>query len=60
MCGRVDKVIVRYEVIPITDEILGDYAKDKAYRKVLHQTLHQYWLDKDELIDSLLKQESDA
>jgi len=30
LCGRVDEVRVHVEAIPVTGELLGDYAKDKA------------------------------
>jgi len=57
MCGRVGKIIVRYELIPVDEQWLGNYVTDKEYRKKLHRNLTALWHSKDQLIDELLPQE---
>lgn len=57
MCGKVKKIIVRYEVIPVNENILGDYFNDAAYRHHFQQWTNQLWHEKDKLIDEIFKQE---
>jgi len=49
ICGRIDKIIVKYEVIPITDNLRGDY-NDRMFRAKLQKWLNQKWLEKDKFI----------
>jgi len=53
LCGKLDKITLNYEVIPIPDEIVGDYYHDKAFRRQFQQWLNNRWQMKDELINSL-------
>lgn len=52
--GRIHKIIVRYEVLPVPTSLIGDYANDKRFRTIFQQQLNQYWKEKDELMDSLI------
>lgn len=52
-CGELDKIVVHYEVLPITDEWSGDYLKDRAFRVKFQNKLNQMWQEKDELIGSI-------
>lgn len=49
VCGRINRIIVRYEVIPITKELRGDYH-DREFRANLQTWLNQLWQQKDTLI----------
>ncbi|MCK4609201.1 MAG: 1-acyl-sn-glycerol-3-phosphate acyltransferase, partial [Gammaproteobacteria bacterium] len=51
ICGKIDKVIVRYEVIPITPELRGDYAKNRDFRLSFQKWLNELWQQKDQLIE---------
>lgn len=53
MCGRIKKVVVKVEKIPITDEILGDYTEDKEYRIRFQKWLNTIWTRKDEYLEAL-------
>jgi 1-acyl-sn-glycerol-3-phosphate acyltransferase len=53
LCGRVSGVTVRIRKIPITDEILGDYFDDDAYRHSFQEWVNDLWEDKDEIMDQL-------
>lgn len=57
MCGKVDKIIVRYEAMPISAELIGDYYHDKHFRDQIQHQLNQLWAQKDQLIDDIKKQE---
>ena len=56
-CGKIKKIIVHYEVIPIDKELIGDYHQDKKYRVQVQQWLNQLWHEKDLLIDQTLQKE---
>jgi len=57
MSGKVKKIIVRYEVIPITSNMLGDYFNDAEFRRKFQHWTNQLWHEKDQLIDELLKKQ---
>lgn len=53
MCGRFKKIIVHYEVLPITPDLIGDYYNDRNFRAHLQQWLNGIWARNDELIERL-------
>lgn len=53
VCGKLKKITVSYEVIPVPDEIIGDYYHDKAFRRQFQHWLNQRWHIKDTLIEKL-------
>lgn len=58
LCGKIDKVILRYDVQPILADIIGDYYGDKNFRVHFQNWLNTLWQEKDELIHETLKKES--
>ena len=55
LCGRVPRVVVRFEALPVPGELVeADYAGDAAVRQAYHQWGHQLWLAKDAHISALL------
>ena len=56
LCGRIDAIIVRVQQREIPAEVLGtDPMGDKAYRQRITAWVEQQWLEKDALIDTLLR-----
>jgi 1-acyl-sn-glycerol-3-phosphate acyltransferase len=56
ICGRIDAVIVRVQQRPIPPDVLGsDPIADKAYRQRIGAWVEQQWMEKDALIDELLR-----
>ena len=53
-CGRFDKIIVRYDVLPITPDLIGDYYHDRQFRSHIQQYFNEIWKKNDELIGRLL------
>lgn len=53
--GKIKKVVVRYEVLPIDPKLHGDYENDREFRVEFQNWLNQLWQDKDKLIDSIHK-----
>lgn len=56
LCGRMKRIIIRIETLPITDQMRGDYFNDKAYKRQFQLWLNTIWAQKDSLIDSLKNQ----
>ena len=55
LSGRVARVIVRVQSLPIPRQLLGtDYAGDAATRQAYQQWVHELWLAKDARIATLL------
>jgi len=51
--GRVNKVIIDFEVIPVTDSLTGDYFNDIEYKNRFFIWLNALWHKKDEKIKAL-------
>ncbi len=59
--GRVRKVMVRVDFMPVPEEIAaGDYANDPAFREKFQSWLNGLWKEKDQLIDQMKAQATDA
>lgn len=55
LCGKVKKVIVRFQTVEIPQQLLGgDYEGDLAFREMFHKWVHELWLRKDRQIQMLL------
>jgi 1-acyl-sn-glycerol-3-phosphate acyltransferase len=55
-CGRLGKVVVRYEVLPMTPDLLGDYHQDRDFRPQIQQWFAELWTKNDALIERFKKQ----
>jgi 1-acyl-sn-glycerol-3-phosphate acyltransferase len=56
LSGRLDAVTVRVQQRPIPADVLGsDPIGDKAYRQRISAWVEQQWVEKDALIDELLR-----
>jgi 1-acyl-sn-glycerol-3-phosphate acyltransferase len=51
--GRLKKVVLRVNVHPVTDEIMGDYFNDKEFKQCFQNWLNSVWQNKDKLITRL-------
>ncbi len=54
--GRVRKIIVKFEVLPITGALTGDYFNDPQYKDHFFAWLNDLWQEKDKKIESLKKE----
>lgn len=54
MCGRVTKIVVRVQTLPITRELQGDYFEDEKFRARFQKWINDLWIEKDELLDKML------
>ena len=53
LCGRVRKVKVHIDTLPLTGEILGNYSEDSEFRERFHEWLNGLWLEKDRLLKEM-------
>lgn len=53
LCGRVHRVSVHIDKLPITDELLGDYENDPHYRKFFCEWINDLWHEKDQVLSSM-------
>ena len=54
VCGDIDEIKVRVKVLPINNNILGDYIGDNKFRDYFQAWLNNLWAEKDEKIRNLL------
>jgi len=50
LCGRLNRVVIRVKVLPVDEQIIGDYFNDEAFKHRFQAWLNMLWQDKDELI----------
>ncbi|MCX7120424.1 MAG: acyltransferase [Gammaproteobacteria bacterium] len=53
LCGRFERIKVRYELLPITPDLIGDYYNDRTFRAHIQQWLNGVWERNDSLINTL-------
>lgn len=53
LSGRLKKVIIRVNVHPVTDEIVGDYFNDETFKQSFQGWLNSVWQNKDKFITKL-------
>ncbi len=47
LCGEVPEVVVKVREVPVTEELLGDFGSDKAFRRAFMTWLKELWAEKD-------------
>lgn len=52
LCGKVKRVKVKIEVLPVTESLIGDYTDDPEYRKRFQKWLNDLWEQKDAYLSS--------
>ena len=50
LLGRLKRVVIQVEVLPVDDSIIGDYFNDEQFRDQFQQWLNQRWLQKDRML----------
>ncbi len=55
--GRLKRVIVQVEQIEVTEQLVGDYFNDEAFKLSFQQWLNGLWRKKDQLIHQTLTEE---
>jgi len=50
LMGRMTKIVVRTKVLPVDEQVRGDYFNDKPYKRQFQQWLGDVWQEKDQLL----------
>jgi 1-acyl-sn-glycerol-3-phosphate acyltransferase len=53
LCGKIRKVTVHVKSLPVTADLMGDYANDSVFRESFQTWLNRLWEEKDRCIDGL-------
>jgi hypothetical protein len=53
VCCRIPKISFYARVIPIGEDMYGDYNNDPAYKQNFQEKLNTIWKEKDELISQI-------
>ncbi|HEI8868638.1 acyltransferase [Serratia sp. AKBS12] len=56
LCGRLKRVVVRIDTLPIDATLHGDYFNDKHFKRQFQLWLNALWLEKDRLLDKIKRQ----
>ena len=54
LCGKIRNIKVRVRSLPVSPEILGDYANDGQFRAALQRWLNDIWAEKNRHIDMMM------
>ena len=56
ICGRITTISLEFETIPVTPNLIGDYAHDPVFQQEFQGWLNNLWLEKDHTIDKILNE----
>ena len=54
LCGKIRKIKVRVRSLPVSPELLGDYANDEHFRAGLQRWLNNIWAEKNRHIEEMM------
>jgi 1-acyl-sn-glycerol-3-phosphate acyltransferase len=54
LCGKIRKINVRVRSLPVSPELLGDYANDRRFRARLQHWLNDIWAEKNQYIEEMM------
>lgn len=55
LMGKMKRIVVRIRVLPVDENVSGDYFNDKPYKRQFQQWLGNVWQDKDEVLKQIYK-----
>jgi 1-acyl-sn-glycerol-3-phosphate acyltransferase len=60
LSGKMTKIVVRVSLVPITEELHGDYVNDKNFKRRFQLWLNRLWNEKDKQLEALHGEEKKA
>ena len=51
LMGRMKRIQVRIEELPVDEALVGDYFNDKQFKRGFQEWLNQRWREKDEVLE---------
>ena len=55
LSGRLNKVVIHVDVLPVTKDVIGDYFNDENFKARFQTWLNDLWKSKDKLIGQLVE-----
>ncbi|WP_318370239.1 acyltransferase [Enterobacter sp.] len=53
LTGKLTRIVVRVDLLPVTQALHGDYINDRVFKRSFQQWLSDRWTEKDQLIDDI-------
>lgn len=60
LSGKLTRIVVRVNLLPINNELHGDYVNDKNFKRGFQQWLNALWSEKDQQIDAIKREYNNA
>lgn len=60
LSGKLTRIVVRINLLPVNEELHGDYVNDKNFKRGFQQWLNKLWSGKDEHIGAIKAQYKNA
>lgn len=54
LSGKLTRIVVRVNLLPVAEELHGDYVSDKNFKRRFQQWLNTLWEEKDTLLTSII------
>ncbi len=58
LMGKLKRVVVQVEVLPVDQQVIGDYFNDEQFRERFQLWLNQRWQHKEQLIEQFYQSET--
>lgn len=56
LMGKMSKIVVRVDVLPVDEKVTGDYFNDKPFKRDFQRWLAERWEKKDKRLDDIHRQ----
>ncbi|VTP16401.1 putative acyltransferase YihG [Phytobacter ursingii] len=60
LSGKLTRIVVRVNLLPVNDDLHGDYVNDKNFKRGFQQWLNALWSEKDQQIDAIKREYNNA
>lgn len=57
LCGRLKRITVQVNLIPVAEELHGDYVNDKNFKRRFQRWLNELWQEKDARLTEMLQRQ---
>ncbi|RAN85899.1 acyltransferase [Bacillus sp. SRB_28] len=57
LSGRLTRIVVRVNLMPVAEELYGDYVNDKNFKRHFQRWLNELWQEKDARLTEMLQRQ---
>ncbi|WP_045853706.1 acyltransferase [Raoultella terrigena] len=57
LCGRLKRITVQVNLMPVAEELHGDYVNDKNFKRRFQRWLNELWQEKDARLTEMLQRQ---